>query len=432
MFDDSYDDKDFNPPPLSESEELISEDEEEEEAVIEKKPIRPKKKVLDTDGSDSEAESSRHERVRRKNLRREKMVDAKLDQSGFIPDEEDIEFEEMFRAKITEQSAKFITNKATIPLEILELLKKGKRLPAHYRRYESESCNSYLYALRNVMVLWQEAIINSPDADKLNEEKLHYRNLVQFGKPDFIECSKEMINLLNKSNKSSSVKQQMLSAYVHLLDIVWDHLNAQGAAALFKPPVDDNECETKSSQEKRLLELQIEEIAEKRLEKQRLRIMHIKQDIQNKKQHKIWECEREATRKNITSVMQEIDDMSQIPHPDTAVQAFMADPYVISVENLLIGLSDSGRLPTAQELEAINNILIISLLCRNCHRREALENMSVYHWFGRLKNKPCPFLPYDNDQNVNLKRTSNESEENQLSIIKINEYRMDDSLWHLK
>ena len=100
--------------------------------------------------------------------------------------------------------------------------------------------------------------------------------------------------------------------------------------------------------------------------------------------------------------MQEIDDMSQIPHPDTAVQAFMADPYDISVENLLIGLSDSGRLPTAQELEAINNILIISLLCRNCHRREALENMSVYHWFGRLKNKPCPFLPYDNDQNVNL------------------------------
>ena len=147
--------------------------------------------------------------------------------------------------------------------------------------------------------------------------------------------------------------------------------------------------------------------------------MHIKQDIQNKKQHKIWECEREATRKNITSVMQEIDDMSQIPHPDTAVQAFMADPYVISVENLLIGLSDSGRLPTAQELEAINNILIISLLCRNCHRREALENMSVYHWFGRLKNKPCPFLPYDNDQNVNLKRKSNESEENRGSIIKI-------------
>jgi len=127
--DDSFDDKDYKRPDESESESDecsdndIRENESDTEADIGKKQI--KRRIDDSDGSETEEEVKRNDRLLRKDMRREKMITVNSNKSSFIPDEDDILFEKKYRAKVTLQSTKYRTTMASTPPDILKLLQAG-------------------------------------------------------------------------------------------------------------------------------------------------------------------------------------------------------------------------------------------------------------------------------------------------------------------
>ena len=131
--------------------------------------------------------------------------------SGFIPDKRDILFEKEFRARINTRSEKYLTAKVVTPKALLEKLEKGERLDPHKRRYEVKTTETYIWSLRQLIGLWQQVTLQSPDASKLVDNKLHYSNFLQFGSQEFIVCSPVMVEILNKSGRSGSVKSQMLT-----------------------------------------------------------------------------------------------------------------------------------------------------------------------------------------------------------------------------
>ena len=60
------------------------------------------------------------------------------------------------------------------PKAVLEKLEKGERLDPHKRRYEVKTTETYIWSLRQLIGLWQQVTLQSPDASKLVDNKLHY------------------------------------------------------------------------------------------------------------------------------------------------------------------------------------------------------------------------------------------------------------------
>ena len=333
-YDDSIADKDFNMEKEkesdSESEEQSNSEEQVPEIIEQQKNLVQRIRITESNGSDSEEENQTQSRRERKAERWSKMLEHENTPSGFIPDKRDILFEKEFQARINTRSEKYLTAKVMTPKAVLEKLEKGERLDPHKRRYEVKTTKTYIWSLRQLIGLWQQVTLQSPDASKLVDNKLHYSNFLQFGSQEFIVCSQVMVEILNKSGRSGSIKSQMLISYIHLLNIIWEKLHKQGAVSYFKLPVNKTDSNM-TIQQKQLLDLQLLEAAEKWLDKQKARIIGVKQDINIKQPLKVWQAEQRSQKKALNSIKINIQG-EIIPDPNIVITAFLNSNLVIKVK----------------------------------------------------------------------------------------------------
>ena len=281
--------------------------------------------------------------------------------SGFEPDEQDLEFENIFvKAPSMTESKKYQRARADLSElrpESLEAMQKGQ-LPDHKKDSDYVS-GTYKLTVRGARLLM------SALGKDLGRERIHYRDFLAFGTNDLIR-PRDVSSLIETQITGGNDKVNALRAYKLILRTQSEE--SRKAELSFVRYIPDKDQEG-------LDPLQLRHKCMQEAEMFRTCVTNVVSEMDNKGTASAFRAQEKVQRDRNKELQEKLQG-GVVPDASTVLPQYFASDWVRSQEAELLACAKvSSRNPNKKQMKRFTNLLMVRLILKGTNRKEVMTKL---------------------------------------------------------